>query len=70
MRITGIVLVVLGLLMIFINGFDLVSKKKVADLGTLEISKEEKKPVYWSPVAGIVIVAAGIGLIAFDKNKK
>jgi len=70
MRIAGIILLVVGLLMILTTGFNLVTKKKVADFGPVEITKEEKNPVIWSPAVGIVVLAAGIGLIAFDRNKK
>jgi len=70
MKTTGIVLLIVGLLMTIITGFNLVTKKKVVDLGSVEINKEKKEPVSWSPVVGVILLASGIGLIAFDRSKK
>jgi hypothetical protein len=70
MKTTGIVLLIVGLVMTIITGFNLVTKKKVVDLGSVEINKEKKEPVRWSPVVGVILLASGIGLIAFDRTKK
>jgi len=70
MRTIGIVLVVIGLAMTLFTGFNLITKNKVVDVGPIEITKEKKEPVSWSPIIGIVVLATGIGLIAFDKKGK
>ena len=70
MKITGIILLIVGLLMTVFTGFNLITKKKVVDIGALEINKEKKEPVSWSPVVGVIILASGIGLIAYDRSKK
>jgi hypothetical protein len=69
MKNLGIILLIIGLGMTIYTGFTFVTKKKVVDMGPLEINKEEKHPVSWSPVAGIVCVAAGISLILIGKKK-
>jgi hypothetical protein len=60
MKNLGIILIVLGALMTVITGFNLVTKKKVVDLGSVEINKQEKTPIYWSPVLGGILLATGI----------
>jgi len=70
MKTAGIILLVIGLLMTIFTGFNLVTKKKVVDLGPLEVSKEKKEPVSWSPIIGVVILASGIGLLAYDRSKR
>lgn len=69
MKILGIVLLIIGAIMMVFTGFNIVTKEKVVDLGPLEINKEEKTPVYWSPVTGGVLMAAGILVLVVGKRK-
>lgn len=69
MKKLGIVLIVVGLIMTVITGFNVVTKKKVVDLGPLEINKEEKTPFYWSPVLGLILLGSGVVITLMDKNK-
>ncbi len=69
MKNLGIVLIVVGLVMTVITGFNVVTKKKVVDLGPLEINKEEKTPIYWSPVLGIVLLVAGVAITVVGSKK-
>ena len=68
MRTTGIVLLIVGLIMILFTGFNYVTKEKVVDLGPLEINKETNHPVQWSPIVGIVLIIAGIAIVATNKK--
>jgi len=69
MKNLGIVLIVIGLVMTVITGFNVVTKKKVVDLGALEINKEEKTPIYWSPVLGGVLLVSGIAITLIGRKK-
>ncbi|MFN0048852.1 MAG: hypothetical protein ACKVOU_07010 [Cytophagales bacterium] len=69
MKIAGIFLLVLGLVMASFTGFDLVTKKKVVDIGSVEISADEKTPIYWSPITGVLLAVAGVALIVIYKDK-
>jgi len=69
MKNLGIVLLVVGLIMTVFTGFNLITKKKVVDLGPVEINKEEKTPIFWSPVMGGILAAAGIVVILVAKRK-
>jgi len=68
-RSIGIVLVIVGIIMFLYTGFTFVTKEKIVDVGPLEIKKEEKHPIQWSPIVGLVLLAGGIGFIAAAKNK-
>ena len=68
MKKAGIVLIVIGALMVVFTGFNLITKEKVVDLGPLEINKEEKTPISWSPIVGGVILVAGIAMAASNKK--
>jgi drug/metabolite transporter (DMT)-like permease len=70
MRTLGIILIVVGVIMTAFTGFTLITKKQVVDLGAVEINREEKTPIYWSPITGAILAAAGLVLIVVNKGKK
>ncbi len=69
MKTFGIVLIALGMVMMIITGVKIVTKEKVVDLGPVEINKEKKTPVNWSPIVGAVLLVGGITVMALDKKK-
>ena len=69
MKTLAIILMVVGGIMMVFTGFNIITKKKVVDLGKVEINKEEKTPIYWSPVTGGIILAAGIVVLVVSKRK-
>lgn len=70
MKILAIIILTIGVLMTVITGFNLITKEKVVDLGTIEISKKESTPVYWSPITGMVLAGAGLVILALSSRKK
>jgi hypothetical protein len=68
MKNLGIVLIAAGIIMMLITGFNVVTKKKVVDIGPLEINKEENHPVQWSPIIGGILLVGGIVVIAVGKK--
>ena len=68
MKNLGIVLIVLGVIMMAFTGFNLVTKKKVVDVGALEINKEEKTPVNWSPIVGAALLVSGVLVVVLGKK--
>jgi uncharacterized iron-regulated membrane protein len=69
MKNLGIVIIALGILMTVFTGFNVFTKKKVVDLGAVEISKTEKTPIYWSPITGLVLIGIG-GIVLVVSRKK
>lgn len=68
MKNLGIILIVIGAIMTVFTGFNLVTKKEVADIGPIEISKTEKTPIYWSPITGGILLVAGIIIMVSSKR--
>jgi hypothetical protein len=68
MKTVGIILLVAGLVMSVFTGFTLITRKEVVDIGSVEVNREEKTPVYWSPVTGGILAAAGL-LILVGRRK-
>ncbi|MFL5764104.1 MAG: hypothetical protein ACJ77K_09195 [Bacteroidia bacterium] len=68
MKNLGIVLIVVGIVLMLFTGFTYITKKKVVDIGPVEVNKEEQHPVQWSPVAGGILLVAGIVLVVNGKR--
>lgn len=69
MRAAGWILIVVGIVMILIKGFSVQVKKKVVDLGPVEISKTENKWIGWPTYAGGILAVIGIVLVVADRKK-
>ena len=66
----AIALIVIGIVMMIFRSVNFTQEKKVADVGPLEINKQEEKTVNWPLYAGIVVTAAGVViLVSANKNK-
>jgi hypothetical protein len=68
MKTLGVILIVIGGLMTIFTGFNLVTKEEVVDVGPLEINKEERTPIAWSPIIGGIILIAGIVVLVTSKR--
>lgn len=69
MRIFGIVLIIAGILMMVFSGINFKSEKTVAEVGPIEINKQETKHVGWPTYAGGIAVLAGV-VVLFAGRKK
>jgi hypothetical protein len=69
MKTLGLLLIVIGIIMMIFTGFTIVREKKVAQIGPVEINKNESTPVYWEPAVGGIILVAGIVLVIIPKRK-
>ncbi len=66
----GIVLIIIGIVMMVFRSINFTQEKKVADVGPIEINKQENHTVNWPLYAGIVVAVAGVVvLLASNKNK-
>lgn len=70
MKVFGIVLVILGILGFVFGGVVIKHDEKVADIGPVEINKEEKKAFPVTPVASGAILLAGIVLVVAGARKR
>ena len=70
MKTVGVALLVIGLVMTVFTGFNIVTQKKVVDIGKLEINKEEKTPIYWSPITGSLLAVAGVVILVVANKKR
>jgi len=69
MKNIGIALIVIGLIMTLVTGFNFVTREKVVDIGSVEITSRKNNPVQWSPIIGGVLLVTGIIVMVTNKNK-
>lgn len=72
LKISGIILIAIGIIMMVYTGFNYVTTKKIVDLGPIKINKEVNHPVQWPPIVGTVLLLGGIVIVLGNrgKNKK
>lgn len=69
MRTLGIILLVAGIIMMAVTGFNFTTKKKVLDVGPIEVNKEQPHSVNWPVWIGGVVAAAGVVLLVTGRKK-
>ena len=65
----GLIILVIGLLMTLYTGFNYVTREKVVDLGSIEITKDKDHTANWSPFIGLGVMVIG-GVIYLSGKKK
>lgn len=69
MKTFGIILIVVGIAMILIRGFSVVTEKEVVDIGPLEVNKKENKWIGWPTYAGAAVAIVGVVMVMADRRK-
>lgn len=59
----GILLIVVGLVSLLMGGFSWTREKKVIDIGPIEATTRERETFPIPPIAGGLILAAGVVLL-------
>jgi len=62
MKISGILLIIVGVAALIYGGFSYTSQKKAVDIGAIQINKTENHTLPVPPLLGIVAIAGGAGL--------
>jgi len=66
----GLAIVVIGLLMTLYTGFTYVTREKIVDIGSVEITADKDHTANWSPFIGVGIMALGGVVFLYGKNSK
>lgn len=70
MKITGLVLIVIGVIALAYGGITYTRREKVLDIGPLEATAERRETVPLPPVLGVVALAGGIVLMIAGSRRK
>ena len=68
--IIGIVLIVLGIIGFATGGISFTHQKKVADLGSVEITRKTQDTLPLSPIFSTISLVAGLGLVVVGARAK
>jgi uncharacterized membrane protein len=69
-KITGIVLIALGVLALVYQEFSYKETKQDAQIGSLTIQHKETETVPVSPIVGGVLIAAGVAALFIGNRRK
>jgi hypothetical protein len=70
MKKIGVIILAIGLLLTLFTGFNLITREKLIDIGTVEVTYNRMHNFYWSPLAGIAAMAIGLCLYLFGRTNK
>lgn len=70
MKIIGVILIVLGLLGFVFGSISFQEEEEIADVGPLEVEREETRTIPISPIASGAAVAAGITLVVVGARRE
>ena len=65
----AILLIVVGLLGVLYGGFTYTRDKKVVDIGSVQITRQEHERVPISPIIGIVVLVSGVFLLVSGRQE-
>ncbi len=65
----GMILLVIGIMALSYEGIRYVTREKVADLGSVQVTAEITKSIPLSPVVGVIALVGGIVLLTQSTRK-
>lgn len=69
MKLTGIIVLVLGIVFTIFTTVTYFTQEKVVEIGSLKVTKEEPHTIGWSPVVGIAAMGIGAALLLQSRKK-
>ncbi len=69
MRILGIILIILGILGFVFGGISFTQRETVADIGPIEVQREETRTIPIAPIASAAALIAGLVLVVAGSRR-
>lgn len=66
----GLFLIVAGIILLSYSGVFYDTQEKIAQVGDMKITAQTEKYIPFSPIAGGLCLAVGVGLIVFNRFKR
>ena len=64
----ALLLIVVGLVGLLYGGFTYTREKKVVDLGSVEITRQQHEKLPVSPIVGGLILVSGVWLLSYRRH--
>jgi len=68
-KVLGIILILLGVVSLVYGGVTYTKREKVIDVGPIQASVDKKERLPLSPIAGGLMLAAGLVLVIADRRR-
>jgi hypothetical protein len=68
MKSFGMVILILGVILTLYSTVTYFTREKIVDVGSVEITKNKKHTVNWSPYLGVALIAVG-GVVLYRAAK-
>lgn len=65
-RTFGFGLLILGIIMLAVTGFNFITREKVVDLGPVKITRDVNHKVLWPPIVGALLCVTGLIVVVRD----
>ncbi len=69
MRLLGIALVILGVVALIYGGISYSRQRTILEVGGLKATATEHKSIPFPPIAGAILVAGGVGVLALQSRR-
>jgi UDP-N-acetylmuramyl pentapeptide phosphotransferase/UDP-N-acetylglucosamine-1-phosphate transferase len=69
MKLTGIILIVVGALALAYQGIRYTTREKLVDIGPFKVTASERKTIPLPPIVGGIAIAAGVVLVLLERKK-
>ena len=66
---TGIVLIVIGIIAFAYQGITYTTREKVVDLGPIQMTAEKTRTLPLPPIVGAIALVGGIALLVMGRKK-
>lgn len=66
----GILLIIFGIVTLAYQGFTYTKREKVAEVGSVEVTANTEKTVYFPPILGGLSLVAGVVLVIVGRRSK
>ncbi len=70
LKITGIILVVVGVVALAFQAITYTTRERVVDIGPLKVDADKEKTIPLPPILGISALVIGAGLLVVGATKK
>jgi len=64
----AMVLIVLGLVGLLYGGLTYTREKKVVDIGSVQVTRQEHERLPISPIVGVVVLVSGVLLLVSNRH--
>ncbi len=67
-NLVGIFLIIMGIAILAYRGISYTKQEKIAQIGSVQVTADTQKTVYFSPISGGLALVAGVALLLIGRR--